>query len=282
MTNTQDKNRGDLAGFAPEEINGWKAAQEDIIYDEITIFDYIDGAGEVYRAYQFKKLRARHFTKPESPDILVDLFDMGSSRNAYGVFTHNLEGERVGIGQGSTYESGLLSFWKGRYFVSLYAERETPESEKTVLELGRIISSRIPDKGPIPEIVSLLPEKGLDQSKVRYFYNPLILNYHFFISEGNLFQLNPETDAVLGAYGEEESRFWLLLVHYPDKKKARKVYRDFLRTYMPDSPPDLSMVRTENGKWTAAEIQEKRLAIVFEAPAKDKALKLLASIEDKI
>lgn len=278
MANLTQENKVNSAEFIPKEMNGWKAEEEDKIYDESTIFDYIDGAGEVYRAYQFIKLRARHFSKPESPNILVDLFDMGSSRNAYGVFTHNLEGEEVGIGQGSTYKGGLLSFWKGRYFVSLYSERETQESKKTVLELGQEISSRIPNKGPVPEIVSRLPEQDLDQTRIRYFFNPMILNYHFYVGEGNLLNLNPETHAVLGVYGEEDDVFRLLIVEYPDETKAQRAHQNFIQDYMPDSL-DSSVVQTEQGKWTGAHIQERRLVIVFDAPNKAKVRDMLRKVK---
>jgi hypothetical protein len=278
MANTKPKNQVDLSEFLPEELNGWKAEEQDKIYDEATIFDYIDGAGEVYRAYQFIKLRARHFSRPESPNILVDLFDMGSSRNAYGVFTHNLEGEEADIGQGSTYQGGLLSFWKGPYFVSLYAERETQESKKTVLELGQEISSRIPNKGKVPEIVSRLPEQGLDRTRIRYFYNPLILNYHFYVGEGNLLNLNPETHAVLGVYGEGEEVFRLLLIQYPSETRAQRAKQDFIRVYMPDSG-DSSVVQTEDGKWTGTDLQENVLIIIFEAPTKAKAQDVTAKVK---
>ncbi len=278
MTNTKNEDRMDLSLLLPEEMNGWKAEEEDKIYDEETIFDYIDGAGEVYNAYQFKKLRARHLSRPESPDILVDLFDMGSSRNAYGVFTHDLEGERMGIGQDSTYKGGLLCFWKDRFFVSLYAERETEESREAVVELGREISSRIPKKGPIPDIVSLLPEEELDKSRIRYFFNPLILNYHFYVSDENLLSLNPETEAVLGVYGKEGNVYRLILVLYPDEERARRAYQDFMNAYMPDAP-DSSVVETEDGTWTAAEVKGKSLVLVFEAPDEEKALAVIQKVK---
>ncbi|HHF51573.1 MAG TPA: hypothetical protein ENL46_02655, partial [Candidatus Aminicenantes bacterium] len=267
MTGTKNKDSMDLSLLVPEKVNGWKAGEEDRIYDKETIFDYIDGAGEVYNAYQFKKLRARNFSRPGSPDILVDLFDMGSSRNAYGVFTHDLEGERVGIGQDSTYKGGLLCFWKDRFFVSLYAERETEESREAVMELGQEISSRIPNKGSVPEVVSLLPEEELDKSRVRYFFNPLILNYHFHVSDENPLSLNPETEAALGIYGEGESVYRLLLVLYPDEEKARKAYQDFMNAYMPEAPGSPE-VEIEDGTWTVAEVKGKMLVIVFGAPGK--------------
>lgn len=278
MANFKPENQIDTSEFIPKELNGWKAKGKDKIYDENSIFDYIDGAGEVYRAYQFRVLRARHFSKPESPNILVDLFDMGSSRNAYGVFTHNLEGERKGIGQGSTYKGGLLSFWKGRYFVSLYAERETQESKETVLELGQEISSRIPNKGKVPEIVSQLPGQGLDRTRIRYFYNPLILNYHFYVGEGNLLSLNTETHAVLGVYGEGEEVFRVLLIQYPNETKAQKSHQNFIKEYMPDSK-DSTVIQTEDGKWTGADIQGSVLIVVFEAPTQARVQDMIEKVK---
>ncbi|MBD3415001.1 MAG: hypothetical protein GF421_11290 [Candidatus Aminicenantes bacterium] len=278
MTNIKHESATDLAQFIPEEMNGWRAAEEDKIYDEQTIYDYIDGAGEVYNAYQFVKLRARHFKKPESPNILVDCFDMGSSRNAFGVFTHDLEGARVGIGQGSTYKGGLLSFWKDRYFISLYAERETQDSKNTVLELGREISSRIPNKGSVPEIISRLPEQGLDPLRVRYFYNPLILNYHFYVGEENLLNLSSETHAALGVYEEKDHLFRLLLIQYPDEDKAHAAHQKFIQTYMPDSG-DSFVVQTEDGQWTGVDIEAKMLAVVFEAPYKETVHNMIGKIK---
>ena len=46
----------DLGVLLPKEINGWSVTEEDRLFDPETIFDYINGAGEVYRAFNFKSL----------------------------------------------------------------------------------------------------------------------------------------------------------------------------------------------------------------------------------
>ena len=130
MGNNPGKKLHPLARFLPDEVEGWKAEGNDQVYDSQTIFDYINGAGEVYRSYNFRELLVRRFKREGQPDIVIDFFDMGSSKDAFGVFTHDLEGEDAKIGQGSTYKGGLLSFWKGQFFVSLYAEEETEEKEE--------------------------------------------------------------------------------------------------------------------------------------------------------
>jgi hypothetical protein len=79
-----------LHAVLPHKIYGWKAARdEDRSFDPVTIFDYIDGAGEVYRAYNMQKCISRRYTTQNGPPIVMDIFDMGSSEDAFGVFTHD-------------------------------------------------------------------------------------------------------------------------------------------------------------------------------------------------
>ncbi len=267
----------DLGALMPHEVNEWKSQGADKIYTEETIFDYINGAGEIYRAYNYKKLQARNFTREGYPQIIVDLFDMGEAKNAFGIFTHNLEGEKVGIGQGSLYSGGLLQIWKGRYFVSLFAEEETNESKAAVLAMGKKVASSINEDGQLPSIIELLPEENLKKNSIRYFYNHLILNYHFFLADDNILNLTENTDAALGTYQTENGKHWLLLVNYPNKENAVKAYNNFLNVYMPEALEE-GILQTENAKWTAVKIKQSLLTLVFDAPSKGAAKKMLLAV----
>ena len=134
----------------PDEVDGWKASQKDGIYDQESLYDYINGGAELYLSYDFKKCINRTYLRPEQPDIVVDLFDMGTSQNAYGVFSHSMETVDAAYGQGSQYSEGLLLFWKDRYYVSIMSYPETPESKKALLSLGKEIEAAIRGEGPCP------------------------------------------------------------------------------------------------------------------------------------
>jgi len=49
---------------------------------------------------------------------------MGTSEDAFGVFTHDTDGDRIDIGQEARYRPGWLSFWQNRFYVSIYLEKE--------------------------------------------------------------------------------------------------------------------------------------------------------------
>jgi hypothetical protein len=250
------------ASFIPPTIGPY-LSEADQTFDAETIFDYIDGAGEVYRSYNMKLLVARRFHKDGKPDIVVDLFDMGSPADAFGVFTHDLDGEDARIGQGSTYKAGLLSFWKDRYFLSVYAEEETAETRGLVLELGRRIDGAIPGRGERPGLLRLLPPDGLNAGRVRFFHNHSVLNYHFFVADTNILLLGQGTDVALAPYGGKDDRSMLLVAAYPDGGSAAKAGVSFARAYMPEAA-EKNIVKTENGKWTAVRVHDRYVVIVFD------------------
>jgi hypothetical protein len=271
----------DLGALLPKEINGWTVAGEDNLYDPETIFDYINGAGEIYRAYNFKSLLARQYSREGQPNIIADLFDMGTAKDAYGIFTHSLEEEDVSIGQGATYMGGLLSFWKDRFFVSLYAEEETEEAKEALFSLAKEVAVSIKDEGQIPDIISFFPPENLDRTKIRYFHSYIILNYHFFMADENILYLDQETDAALGLYEHNGERSYLLLVRYTGKEKAKAAMDNFLKVYMPDAD-ETAMVKTEDGKWTAARLNGDLLSVIFNARSESQAKEFLDRVENRL
>jgi hypothetical protein len=281
MSAAQDDIANTLKSFVPREVQGWKAEIEDQIYNPETIFDYIDGAGEVYRSYNFSLLLSRQFHKEGETDIIVDLFDMKSPADAFGVLTHDLDGEDVDIGQGGNYKGGLLSFWKDLYFVSIFAEKETDEARHALFSLGKSIAAAIPREGAKPALLAFLPAGFTDSKSVHYFHNHIILNYHFFVSQNNILNLDQTTEVALAKSGPKGEHGVLLLVRYPDEKKASDAYRSFVKAFMPDAKVP-GLVRTEDNKWTAARARMDLVTVVFGVPSAEAAQGVLAEVEKKI
>jgi len=267
-----------LLATLPDQINGWERDSKDRFFDDVTIFDYIDGAGEVYRAYNMRRCLSRRYDMNNGPSIVMDIFDMGSSEDAFGVFTHDQDGESMEIGQGALYRPGWLSFWKGRFFISIYAEEETTATEKTVKELGKVVASLIKTQGPTPSILLNLPSEDLQPRSVRYLHHHIVLNYHFYLADSNILNLGPQTHAALSRYkrGKESAR--LLLVMYPDAEKAKIALASFLKNYLPEADPQ-GMALLENGKWCAATLKGKLLAVVLEADSQQFAKRVLTRVK---
>ena len=266
----------------PSEVAGWKWDEKEIKYNSRTLFDYIDGAAELYLAYGFHNLTVRRFEKSNQPPITLELYEMASSEDAYGVFSFEQQDEAIGIGQGSEFGGGLLRFWKGKYFVSIYADGEGVEVESTILKTGRAAANSIRATGPEPKLIDFIPVKdlGLVDKSVRYLKSHVLLNQRFFVAHQNILNLNRKTEAVLAQYLRDKQKTQLLLIRYPNLKEAGDAYQSFMKAYLPDARgKDRS--KTEDRKWTFARQRNEFVLIIFGASTAADAEDLPKATEEK-
>jgi len=269
--------------FLPLEAAGWKWDGKDLNYNRRTIFDYIDGAGELYLAYNFQAVRVRRFEKSGQPSIIAELFDMGSSEDAYGVFSYERQDEDAGIGQGSEFGGGLLRFWKGKFFVSVYAEGESPEVQPAILNVGRGVANSIKTTGPAPQLINALPggKAGLVEKAVRYLHSHVLLNQRFFVANQNILRLGAKTDAVLAPYLRDGKKVHLLLIRYSTAQEAEEALQSFKKAYMPEAGEKESL-QTEDKKWTGVRRPGEFVLIVFGAPRETDTRELLQATEKNL
>lgn len=263
----------------PIKIGSYQSDGKDEFYDRQTTFRYMDGAAELYRSYGFKLLMVRRYVKADHPSLVVETFDMGSSEDAFGVFSYETGDEEVGVGQGSDFGGGLLRFWKGKFFVNVYAEQEAPSANQDVLNLGRTIANSIKQEGKKPKLMNLLPNKNLIERNIRYFHHHQSLNYHYFVSHQNILRLGERTHALLSTYASQvEGKTFLLLIQYPSQTLAREALQRFAKAYMPESF-SLKMVKTESGRWTTARFYKNYVMIIFDSPSKEKGEALIQATQ---
>jgi hypothetical protein len=71
----------------PAVVEGWAWDGQEAHYDARTVFDYIDGAGELYLAYGFEQLAVRRLEKADQPPLTIECYRMASAEGAFGVFS---------------------------------------------------------------------------------------------------------------------------------------------------------------------------------------------------
>ena len=283
MVKGEEKGKMSQEISLPSEAGGWKWDGKELKCDSRTLFKYIDGAAELHLAYGFENLTVRRFEKSNQPPLIIELYDMGSSEGAYGVFSYEQQDEETGIGQGSEFGGGLLRFWKGNYFVSIYAEGEGAEVESGILKMGRAAADSISTQGPEPKLVGFIPGKdfGLVDKSIRFLKSHVLLNQRFFISHQNILNLNPKTEAILAQYLRDKQKTQLLLIRYPNLKEAGDAYQNFMKAYLSDAQGK-DRLKTEDGKWTIAQQKNEFVIIVFGAPKEAEGEALLKATEKKL
>jgi len=259
----------------PDAAGAWRAAGAPVEYDPESIFDYLDGHAEVYLAYAMERCLAQRYSGPEGRgDLVLDVFLLESAADAFGVFTFDLDGEPVEIGSGALIHQGWLRAWKGRAFVSAYAEDQGADAGEALLELVRRVTERLPDEGELPPILGRLPGRGLVPGSARYMTSHQILNRHLAASLENVLGIDRTTPAVLAQYEGDEGRARVLLVEYPDEagatRAASALWAQLLGVEASDGP-----VRLGDGSWAGVAVDGPRLVGVLEASAPERVTSLL-------
>ncbi len=257
----------------PDEAAGWRAKAPADRYDRRTIFEYIDGHGEVYLAYGMNACDTRRYAGPAGEgDVVVDAFEMGTPAGAYGVFTHSREGEPANVGQGGSFGYGTLLFWKGRYFVSVYAERESAPAREAVMALGRAVAASIAETGEPPALAARLPREGLDEPSLVYLTHPRILEAHVPVGPDNPLGVGPQAPAVTGRYRVGGGTADLVLVEYADAAAAEAAAAGFAAGFLDRGGP----AHGDDGWRAVAAPTPRTRAFVLRAPSREAALELLA------
>ena len=262
----------------PEKIDGWKKAGPPDLYTPENLSNYIDGGAELYLSYNFKNALSLKYKDAADNEITVDIFDMATSYDAFGVFAHSRETIETGFGQGSEYAAGLLTFWKDRYYVSILAYPETPAKKDVVFRLGRAIAGAIKSEGPLPPILSLLPAENLLSESVHYFHHYIWLNSFYFVSNENVLNIGNDTPAALAKYRQPGSTFFLLLVRYPDPARAEAAAGQFRQKVLGGAADGMRPLK--DGRWTGLQCRGDLISIVFNAPDAATVRDMLTKIKE--
>jgi len=295
----------------PKNIGGWTMSEGPRKITAQGIFDYMDGAGELYLGYRFQHLDVFEYAMPEEENILVELYWMESSDEAFGLLSGDWGGDAVDLGQpvgvgdeGATwpgvralYGRGLLRIWSDQLYVRILAYRETERSKAAVMELGRVIVKGRANPAA-PQLVAAIPLAGDGGFKLRpdrlcYFRSHLVLNSIYFLSTNNILDLGRSAEAVTATYRAKDAGKKgtprLLLVRYHDKSSARAAVVHFEKVYLPErhhtevesSARSLQICEIEDG-WLGYASEGRSAAWVFECPCRESAVRFLEDAVHKL
>ena len=274
----------------PSTIDGWIPKEADKTYNADTLYKYINGGAEVYRSFNVQTVLARRYAKPNAPDLIVDIFDMGSSRDAFGVYHHEMrEGASADIGQDSELSGSTLFFWKGPYFISIMALDENEEIKRAVLKIGQFIDGNIAEEGKKPYLLDTLSLKTGEIKEVHYFHDYQCLNMYYPPFQDNPLNLDQQTEGVFGRFTEPTGTsssnsiptFAVIVIRYQTETKAQKAFTDFLSNYKLEADTD-GLISIKNSQWWGVRIEGNYFYGVFDLTSRERTLSVLEEVKVKL
>lgn len=294
----------------PKTIGDWSRPDSPQLVNSKNIFDYMNGAGELYIGYRFRYLEVYEYQAKSEKNILVELYTMETPDDAFGLLSLDWGGESVDLRRPlqenagpaeshfpqALYGEGLLRLRSDKIYARLLTPQETPEARQAILALGR---SLIKGGGhpQIPELVSHLPDSippnwTLREDRISFFRSHLVLNSLYFLSQENMLELDHAAEAVTGIYEKKDSSesrtgIQFLKVRYADHGLAKNALFHFCRTYLPEHPlPALpgyereiiNTINIEDG-WLGYALRDNTIALAFECPDQDTARTIIDNIK---
>ncbi len=280
----------------PETLDGWKQEGRPQKITRETIFDYMDGGGELYLAYKFERLLVYKYLDGTDNEILVEIYEMKHPDEAFGLLSLDWTGEPVILNTGTgplpsrpvcpsytaLYGEGLLRARIGNLFLRILALRETPAVKKIILRLGETIAAGA-SQTTFPALLEVIRPAAdsswqIRKDKTSFFHSHLILNSLYYLSHQNILRLDPGCEALYTEWVQKDlpskKSARLIVIEYPERQKAEAALAGFLEAYLREKAEGTAesyglekekVVQLEDG-WLGWKLSDNYLALVFEAP----------------
>jgi len=208
---------------AGDVFTGWEMVSQPESYGPENLWDYINGQAEFYLNYGFIRVDAAEYRADGgSPSVVVEIYQMASPEEAFGIFAaeRNPDDRSIDIGSGGYLGSNVLNFWQGNSYLKLISFEAGDANEDALMDLAREISARIPAGSGLPEFFSYFPDEGRIEASERFFPRS-------FLGQADL-------DRVYRVdYSLNSTSFQLFLGRFDSNSDARAAlarYSDFMRS----------------------------------------------------
>jgi hypothetical protein len=243
-----------------EVVPGWSPMQDVEVYDTEDLYELVDGQADAFFAYAFEQVAVQTYESASGAMVRVEVWQLGTPADAYGLFTIYRAGRPVVVGNGGDADPGRrLDFWQGRYFVRVLAV--SPMDDETMQLFAETVSGALPAGGERPSLMARLPQGGLQEGSEVFFHQEISVQDYLWLGGQNVLALGAETDAVLARYDVEGETAMVLLVAYTDDEAASLALR--------------SLQGSGLGSLLVSDVDERLLVAVFGSVPETEAQTLL-------
>jgi len=147
------------------DLPGWTPQGETLSFNSENLWEHINGAADQFLDLGFQHLLVRDFKK-ESLAVSIEIYDMASDLNAFGIFAleRPVSFQSLPIGSQAVLSlPGQALLLKNVFYVKMYAF-EGELTEKTAKMLLNTIADKLPGHNQLPKEFQSLPDSG----KIRY------------------------------------------------------------------------------------------------------------------
>ncbi len=152
------------------DMDGWSKKGVPEFYNPDNLYEYIDGAAEVFLSYDFRNLASLSYENDAKHTLTIDIYQHGNGNNGYGIYSQEMpvKGNFLPIGAQGYYEQGVLNFFKGQYYVKISSFDLGDKDETILTTFAKAIEQKIEGKTSFPNALQSFPEKDKIEGSRKY------------------------------------------------------------------------------------------------------------------
>jgi hypothetical protein len=198
------------------EIQGFSKSGDPVRYKPDTLFEYIDGAAELYITYDFTELNLQVYNDKQGNTITAEIYDQQNVNNSFGIYSQErpYECEFLPIGTRANYMEGYLNFYQGRYYVKISGYNLGKNDKEYLTSAGKKISAVLDTESLPPKMLKVFPDEHKIKNREEYIARDF-LGYSFF-------------DKVFAAeYENAGTEYKLFIIEEPDRGSLEKSINEY-------------------------------------------------------
>lgn len=192
-----------LTRLLPEKVEGFILTGNTRFYTKDNLYEYVNGHAEYFISAGFAGLAVGEYRLPKTPgtepDLVIDIYDMDRSIQAFGVLSDESGGSLTDIRglRGFKSPSGL-SFTRGPYYVKLSAYNDNAPLEAVAVRIAEATGEK-PDRSPefsgFPDIGTVVTTRFIKEAYRGYDFlnNVTEREYDVGGSTVSVFRVTQET-----------------------------------------------------------------------------------------
>ncbi len=209
-------------------ISGWKQSENMRTFEPDNLFEYIDGAAELYLSYNFRELSVGQYSGEKDASVTVEIYHHQTPVDAFGMYSQErpIDGQYLkGIGAEAYLESPVLNFVLRDAYVKISGYELGDRADEILQAFGKKIASDIGGDPVLPATLTLFPEEGKKAHSEQYVAKNLF-GYDFLHS------------GFTADYSVGKAEFQLFIIQGADSKDCEDMLRR-LRQPAGQAPMDL-------------------------------------------
>ncbi len=199
-------------------IEGWKKSENIKNYTPDNLYEYIDGAAELYLSYDFQELSVAEYINDSKASITVEIYQHKTPLYAFGIYSQerSSKGNFLNIGAQGYIEVPILNFVAENAYVKISSYNAGNETQNLLKIFAKKVAENLGGNPPLPAILDCFPGEGKKQNSEKFIARSFL--GHGFLNSG-----------FIADYFVDNKTFQLFIIEGADSNDCRNMLTQYFQ-----------------------------------------------------